>query len=239
VLIEIVGDRLNGPKHPRGLVFCDPAGPSGWAVVVVVPDQERALAELRIYPSDGLESVTCAPDAFALQIISTEQAEQRYADLLPMALEVLPKAAHGVAEIAAASPAQVELYDGPIWEPVDEETSTMPFELPIDEPVFEELAIEAAPLVSEDVPAVSAEARLQGIMLEAATMAMTGFARVKTLWKSMMSDTAVSPRTVAWATGQHQTATKQRGPVTVEMVAPPAPSAPAPVRPRIVLRRRS
>jgi hypothetical protein len=251
MLIEIVGNRLNGPKRPRGLVFCDPQGPHGWAVIVVVPDQAKPVPELRVYPRNGLEHVTTARDAFALQIISREQAEKKYADLLPMVLEVLPQASEGVASLLldhpiipteSSEPVEPGLVELAPLEGIEEDSSTMPFETPLDDGADEVIemieVMDAEPEAAASAPTPTPEARINGIMLEAATMAMTGLAKMKSLWKSMVTDVAVSPRQVAWATGQHHTvaprsrtgpvpgvaAPKPRGgPVTVEMVKAPAP----------------
>jgi hypothetical protein len=119
-LIEIVGNRTNTAPRPRGIMLSDPDDPAGWAVVALVTDEARATPEVRVYPTRGLEQLTNAADAFALQVISRERAEQKYADLFAVLNEVLPKLAKDAA---------------PKMEPVfDEEVMTSPFEAPVEEP---------------------------------------------------------------------------------------------------------
>jgi hypothetical protein len=214
MLIEIVGNRSNGPSRPRGLVLCDPRDTNGWALCIFVPDVQRDVPEIRFFSTQGLEHVTTAPEAFALQLITPLQAEQKYADLLDLARTLLPKAVNCLQDLGG-----------------EEESATTPFELPPDEPLS----------VPNDVAPAEPEARLYDMMLQGATLAMNGLARMGTLWKSMVKDIAISPRAMSWATQPMpapptapRTVSIPRGPVTVEIVAPVEPKR----GPRIVRRRR-
>jgi hypothetical protein len=215
MLIEIVGNRTNGPSRPRGLVLCDPRDTNGWALCIFVPDVQRDVPEMRFFSTQGLEHVTNAPEAFALQLITPLQAERKYSDLLDLARTLLPKAVGSLQDLGG-----------------EEDSSTMPFELPPDEPLSE----------PHDGAPAEPEARLYDMMLQGATLAMNGLARMGTLWKSMVKDIAISPRAMSWVTQPvpapspaPRTVTIPRGPVTVEIIAPMPPRR----GPRIVRRRRS
>jgi hypothetical protein len=97
-LFEIVPRNQHGLRRPRGLVFCDPQAPStGWALVVIVPDQRTPIPEIRIHPICGFERVVQSAHAFELRPILRDVAEAKHADLLPLVRSFMPNVVRGIA----------------------------------------------------------------------------------------------------------------------------------------------